>query len=224
MTPEMRPSRRVLRTFAVLGVAAGSLVASVTISASEPVEEPTSTGEVISGSSVDGGAVATQSAARTGITTSTDEPHDPTPPPSSFEEQVLHLVNLERLIRGLQPLTLDERLIAASRAHSVHQSEAGSIFHVSPDGTTPGDRITATGYVFRAWAENVAAGYSSPETVVLAWMNSPGHCRNILAPRYVHLGVGYHQTDDGYRHWWTQKFAQPMGTPDPPGTYDPDWC
>ena len=55
--------------------------------------------------------------------------------------------------------------------------------------------------------ENIAKGYSTPERVVDAWMNSPGHRANILNPSYTMIGVGYvydpYTTDANY---WTQVF------------------
>ena len=45
-------------------------------------------------------------------------------------------------------------------------------------------------------------GYSSPEAVMTAWMNSAGHRANILSANFTTLGVGY-GADGGY---WTQWF------------------
>jgi uncharacterized protein YkwD len=70
----------------------------------------------------------------------------------------------------------------------------------------------------------VAAGQASAAAVMGAWMNSPGHCRNILNPDYTELGVGYAATSNSYRYWWTQKFARPKGAEAPPGSYNPAWC
>ena len=42
-----------------------------------------------------------------------------------------------------------------------------------------------------------------------SWMNSSGHRRNILEPRFRELGVGYILKEDdakGYRHYWVQIF------------------
>ncbi|MFN3258065.1 MAG: CAP domain-containing protein [Ilumatobacter sp.] len=149
------------------------------------------------------------------------------PPPPTFSEQavaILSLVNAERTQRGLQPLELDERLTEAADRHTSDQAAAGDIYHVAPNGTGPGERIAATGYPFSSWGENVAAGYRTAEAVMAGWMNSPGHCRNILNPGYTELGVGYLETATSYRIWWTQKFARPQGVPAPPGVYNPAWC
>ena len=151
------------------------------------------------------------------------------PPPSMASEalQVLALVNNVRTSRGLVPMRLNVALNTAAQTHSAGQAAAGSIFHVSPDGSNPGDRIARTGYQFSTWGENVAAGYRTPASVMDAWMRSPGHCRNILNPSFTELGVGYVNRDGDpsrYFDYWTQVFARPKGDPQPPGTYNAAWC
>ncbi len=124
-------------------------------------------------------------------------------------------------------MRLNVSLNTAAEGHSEGQAFAGSIFHIAPDGTNPGDRIASTGYQFSTWGENVAAGFRTPETVMGAWMSSPGHCRNILNPGFTELGVGYEERENDpsrYFDYWTQVFARPKGEPLPPGTYNPAWC
>jgi uncharacterized protein YkwD len=56
-------------------------------------------------------------------------------------------------------------------------------------------------------AVNIAAGGQTPEGTVEQWMSSPGHCGNIMMPRYRTTGVGYAYMAAGYRHYWTQMFG-----------------
>ena len=153
---------------------------------------------------------------------------DPPPPSVSAEAlQILTLVNNERAARGLAPMQLDTSLNAAAQGHSATQAAAGDIFHIAPDGSNPGDRIARTGYLFSTWGENVAAGYRDPNTVMAAWMRSPGHCRNILNPAFTELGVGYEQRNNDpsrFYDYWTQVFARPSGQAQPPGSYNAAWC
>ena len=58
------------------------------------------------------------------------------------------------------------------------------------------------GITYNYAGENIAMGYSSPEAVMTAWMNSAGHRANILSANFTTLGVGY-GADGGY---WTQWF------------------
>ncbi|NNG35567.1 CAP domain-containing protein [Nakamurella sp. DB0629] len=55
--------------------------------------------------------------------------------------------------------------------------------------------------------ENIAAGYLTPEAVMSAWMNSPGHKENILRPQFSIMGVGVADSTDAYRKYWVQNFG-----------------
>jgi uncharacterized protein YkwD len=175
-----------------------------------------------------------QPAARVGNPTATDEPAPPPKPPapvgstySAELQQMLDLVNVERTSRGLSPLRLEARLNEAAKLHSADQAARGTIFHIASDGSNPGDRIERQGYQFSHWGENVAAGFRNPATVIVAWMNSPGHCKNILNPSFTELGVGHVQNlndPSRYKDYWTQVFGRPFGQERPSGTYNSAWC
>ena len=124
--------------------------------------------------------------------------------PSSFEEQVVDLVNVERSKRKLAPLSHEERLIEAARRHSTDMADGNFLDHTGSDGSNAGQRIDDAGYDWHTWGENIAYGYPNPASVVDAWMNSSGHRANILNPNFVHIGVGH--VDDGV-DFWTQEFA-----------------
>lgn len=126
---------------------------------------------------------------------------------STEENEVLYLMNLEREAVGLQPYTWDERLFEAARGHSVDMANQGYFSHTSLDGRTFSQRITNAGYIWNTCGENIAYGYSSPQAVVNAWMNSSGHRDNILNASYCDVGVGH--TPNG--HYWTQDFGRERG-------------
>ena len=139
----------------------------------------------------------------------------PTPTPTSdFAEQVVVLVNQERAANGCGPVTMESRLRAAAQGHSEDMALNDFFSHTGSDGSSPWDRIHAQGYQYSTAGENIAAGYSTPESVMDGWMNSPGHRANILNCDFVHIGVGYYYlaNDTGstnYHHYWTQDFAAP---------------
>jgi uncharacterized protein YkwD len=67
---------------------------------------------------------------------------------------------------------------------------------------------TFTGYRSWSWGENIAAGYSTPESVVAGWMASSGHRANILNAGYRDLGVGIVQKSGSrYGYYWVQDFG-----------------
>ena len=122
--------------------------------------------------------------------------------------QVLALVNQERARAGCPAVTPDTRLAAAAQAHSADMAQRRYFDHTAPDGTDPGQRITAAGYAWSAYGENIAAGYPDAVSVMRGWMNSPGHRENILNCRFGNLGVGLYLTPD-HGGYWTQDFAAP---------------
>lgn len=124
---------------------------------------------------------------------------------TSFENQVLSLVNAERAKKGLTALTMDENLRNAARLKSTDMSQNKYFSHTSPTYGSPFEMLKTLGIFYQAAAENIAQGYTTPEAVVSGWMNSSGHRANILNSTYTHIGVGY----DSNGHYWTQLFIKP---------------
>ncbi len=120
----------------------------------------------------------------------------------SFESEVVRLVNLERAKQGLSPLTQDWQLSRVARYKSQDMRDLGYFSHTSPTYGSPFDMMKSFGISYRTAGENIAKGYSTPEAVVKAWMNSPGHRANILNSTYTHIGVGYVASGN----YWTQMF------------------
>jgi uncharacterized protein YkwD len=114
------------------------------------------------------------------------------------ERLIVDLVNEERAERGLRPLVVRLSLVRAARGHSRAMASVPFFSHVSPDGRTPSQRVTAAGYRadgFTNWrvGENIAWGTgvcSTAEATVHNWMKSPCHRRTILAASFRDVGVG----------------------------------
>ncbi|MBE9047200.1 CAP domain-containing protein [Pleurocapsales cyanobacterium LEGE 10410] len=134
---------------------------------------------------------------------------------SDFTNQVVTLINVERTEADLDPLQIDSQLSQAARVHSESMAERDFFSHSGVDDSSPFDRIQDTGYQYSTAAENIAAGYQTPETVVEAWMGSAGHRANILNSDFTEIGVGYEYlaNDTGsvnYNSYWTTTFGTPM--------------
>ncbi|MCL2603215.1 MAG: CAP domain-containing protein [Defluviitaleaceae bacterium] len=146
----------------------------------------------------------------TPIPTPTPAP-TPTPIPFNaydFEQRVLELVNIERANQGVPALALDSTLAAVARNHSIDMATNDFMSHTGSDGSSPFDRMLAAGLSWSHAAANVAAGRQTPEAVVTAWMNSPGHRANILNANLKYIGVGVHRlAGTQWTYYWTQKFA-----------------
>lgn len=142
---------------------------------------------------------------------------------TAFEGEVLELVNARRRegancggeeFPPTHALSLSGVLSCTSRAHSQDMALRDFFEHDNPDGDSPFDRMAAAGYQFRAAGENIAAGQRGPEEVMESWMNSPGHCKNIMSGDFTELGVGYFTKggpeQPGGRGYWTQNFGRPL--------------
>ncbi|MEV6192952.1 sigma-70 family RNA polymerase sigma factor [Streptomyces sp. NPDC051920] len=125
--------------------------------------------------------------------------------PATTVAQVVALVNKERAAAGCGPLTEDPQLEDAAQAHSDDMAARNFFEHTNPDGVDPGKRITAAGYRWSTYGENIAKGQETPESVMESWMNSPGHRANILNCSFKNIGVGVHKGSGG--PWWTQDFG-----------------
>jgi uncharacterized protein YkwD len=120
---------------------------------------------------------------------------------------VVCLINLQRTSRRLPPLRASLQLDRSAQRWTDEMVASGAFSH----GTNFGERISATGYVWRAAGENIATGFETPTSVVNAWMASTGHCQNILNPAYDNVGTGVNRRV--VRGWatgsgtWTHDFA-----------------
>ena len=121
---------------------------------------------------------------------------------TSFEAEVVSLVNEIRVKHGLNTLIHDWQLSRVARYKSQDMNDLNYFSHTSPTYGSPFNMMKSFGIAYRTAGENIARGYSTPKTVVDAWMNSPGHKANILNSSYTHIGVGY--VSGG--HYWTQLF------------------
>jgi len=110
----------------------------------------------------------------------------------------LCLVNRERAAHGERPLRWNDRLVAAAQSHTESMAFDGYFNHVGPAGETPLSRMRRVGYIYSSHigfevGENIAWGslwLGTPNSVVAAWMASPGHRANILDANYRETGIG----------------------------------
>ena len=121
---------------------------------------------------------------------------------SSYEQQVIVLVNEIRRNNGLTPLKPNWELSRVARYKSQDMYDNRYFSHTSPVYGSPFQMMKNFGISYRSAAENIAKGQRTPQEVVNAWMNSSGHRANILNASYTQIGVGYVSTGN----YWTQMF------------------
>jgi len=127
----------------------------------------------------------------------------------SLESEVIRLVNVERSKRGLQTLSANWQLSRVARYKSQDMIDKGYFSHTSPTYGSPFKMMEAFGIRYSAAGENIAMGQRSPQEVMNAWMNSPGHRNNILSTSFYQIGVGLAKDRNG-RMYWTQMFIKPL--------------
>ena len=123
----------------------------------------------------------------------------------NVENAVLLQVNQERQKAGLKPLVMDWELARVARTKSQDMAAKNYFSHQSPTYGSPFEMMKQFGITYKTAGENIASGQTTPNDVMIAWMNSQGHRANILKPEYTHLGVGYYR-GGSYGHMWTQMF------------------
>jgi len=126
-----------------------------------------------------------------------------------IERDVLDLVNQDRANLGLGALTGDSRLHDAARAHSLDMQTNNFVDHAGTGGTTPGQRAQAAGYDWNRVGENIAAGYLTAESVVTAWLNSPGHRDNMRDGLFTDAGIALIEggPNNTFETYWTLVLA-----------------
>lgn len=105
-------------------------------------------------------------------------------------------------------LALNAKLNTASDKFAVDLATYNYFSHTGRDGSQPWDRMTREGYIWRTAGENIAAGYTTARSVVDGWLQSPGHCANIMNPAFKEVGVGYaYSATSTYKYYWVNDFG-----------------
>lgn len=138
---------------------------------------------------------------------------------AQISERALALVNAARAkarkcgarqFDAVPPLTLSAMLSRAALVHSQDMAKKNFFEHKGSDGSTVGIRTARVGYVWRTVGENIAIGPQTAEVVVQGWIDSPGHCANIMSPAFTEMGIAYvvnRKSEAGI--YWTQVFGTP---------------
>ncbi len=105
-------------------------------------------------------------------------------------DEILSGHNAARAQNGLKPLKTSTLLnqSAAAKARDMLASDCWS--HYCPEGKDWRDYFFAVGYNYQQAGENLAEGFSNPNTLISSWMNSPTHRANILNSDFTDIGIG----------------------------------
>ena len=135
---------------------------------------------------------------------------------ATLRARVVELVNAARArprrcgsarFAAVPPLQASRKLDDAATAHARDMARRKYFEHEGRDGSQPRDRVRRAGYESRLTGENIAYGPVSAEEVVAGWLASPGHCENIMEPRFRDIGVGVAVGRKRGQIYWVQNFG-----------------
>ncbi|AXA92074.1 CAP domain-containing protein [Massilia sp. YMA4] len=141
----------------------------------------------------------------------------PLPAPEVLDAQVLAAVNAARAqarrcgdqqFHAAPPLRWNAALTQAALAHSSDMATHRYFSHQQKDGSVVDDRATRAGYAWTRIGENIAAGQKSVAEAVAGWLDSPGHCANIMNPGFDEMGLAYAVNPERGRVYWTQVLGR----------------
>jgi len=138
---------------------------------------------------------------------------------ADYEQQVVELVNAQRALQGLPPYKRVTPLDQAARYHATDMAQDDYFDHNSYDLVNGNLAMVCawsariSSYYSNWWslAENIAAGYSTPASVMNGWMNSSLHRANILSTSNWEIGVGYYTGSGSWGVYWVQDFGRQSG-------------
>lgn len=125
----------------------------------------------------------------------------------SFAYEVVDSINTLRWQKGLPALEIDDTLMNVAMQRAADCSVYYS--HTRPNETSCLDIFPAA----EARGENIAAGQTSPASVMEDWTNSPGHYSNMVSTGYTRVGVGCFYIDG--RYFWAQSFSSGQASTHP---------
>lgn len=117
--------------------------------------------------------------------------------------EVYEITNNYRSLLGVSSLTLDSSLVEAASIRAKELSDSFS--HTRPNGSSCFTVLSELGISYGTAGENIAAGYSSSQSVMEGWRSSSGHYQNIISSKFKKIGIGVNIVNNQY--YWVQIFS-----------------
>jgi uncharacterized protein YkwD len=106
------------------------------------------------------------------------------------------------------PVQLNATLQRVASGHAADMARYNYFSHTSRDGGSMVERSSRAGYPRRAMAENIAAGQLQADAAMKSWLDSPGHCANIMAPAFNEMGAAFAvNSKSSMGIYWVQLFG-----------------
>lgn len=140
---------------------------------------------------------------------------------SVLDEKILEKLNEVRAqarycgdsyYEAVEPVVWNCTLEGAAQAHSEDMGEHNFFSHTGSDGLRVGARADRAGYDWTMVGENIAVGFSSVNSVMKGWLDSPSHCRTIMNEHYLETATSlYLPSGSDYSSYWTLLMGRPAG-------------
>jgi len=134
-------------------------------------------------------------------------------PASTIQKKMVKLINTVRNSKrrcGRKPflpagnLKWNNKLAMAALSHARDMAMSDMLSHTGSDGSTVWERVEKKGYCWQVVAENIAAGRQNSEGVVSLWLDSPGHCANLMKADITEIGAACSRNPEStYGTYWT---------------------
>ncbi len=154
--------------------------------------------------------VAVAAIAGCGLDVASVVPTGPSILAPSVVTRLVELTNAERLRAGSDTLRSNAQLMQAAQLQANQLAQVDRLDHVLPEAAypRPEDRLTAAGYAWQIFAENLGSDYTDASRAVEGWMQSPPHRANILGVDHTEIGTGYSLNVAG-QPYYVQVFGRP---------------
>ncbi len=137
------------------------------------------------------------------------QPQNSEPPYAPLEARMHAAINGTRRKHNLIGLRREPLLDVIARAHSADMAARRYLSHDTPEGLNPVDRLETGGAEgFALAGENVGkTGVPEPHQEIFdAWLASPVHRKNLLAPAFNATGIGVERALNG-TYYYSQIFV-----------------
>jgi len=134
---------------------------------------------------------------------------------ATAQTDLIALINAYRQGNGRQTLSPSTALGGAAAWMANDMAAKNYLAHVSSDGRSPTQRMTAFGYPAASLytGEDIGAGFGTANAVLAGWQASPAHNAVLLNPNYDAIGVGLaYNPNSTYKWYWVADLGGAGGT------------
>lgn len=123
-------------------------------------------------------------------------PPAPTQGYSNEQNQLVELINQERIAQGLKPLSVHPGLMELAQKKSQEMKDKNYFSHTSPTSGSFFSMVANAGIKYKSVGENLAQARNVKTAHILLMASQP-HKENILRAGFTHVGVGVVSTQYG---------------------------